>query len=407
MAALSGGTTTTIPEHVPAELVRKIPMVRGTTTTGLPHEEMQEVNNGPDVFYASNSPFGGGAWMLRRVEHCRQVYLDTENFSNAGAMPFPALTGGHWKMIPIELDPPLHTRYRNILNPLLGPKPIAALDQKIAQYAREYISAFKDRGHCDIMKEFAYEFPIRIFLELMGLPREKTAQFLAWERAMLYAPTREEMQIAAQAVVDYLNSEIATRRDAPGDNFMGHAIRAEVDGQRLNDTELLGICFTLFVGGLDTVLVHLGHLFRHLAEHQDQQAYLRANPAMIPGAIDEMLRVYGSAGGSRTCVKETSIGGITIKPGDKVMMIPALAGRDDREYDAPNEVRFDRKPRHMSFGYGPHLCIGMHLARREMSAAIEILLEMLPPFRIAPDTEIVSEMFGMLQPRTLPLVWEV
>src|SRR5262249_30419847 len=148
-------------------------------------------NSGADIFYSPNAPIGGPAWILRKVEDCRKVYADTEHFSNVNYAPFAKMTGGHWKMIPIEVDPPEHSRYRLLLNPLLGLKAIAALDKKVAEYAREYISAFKDRGHCEFMREFAYEFPIRIFLELMGLPREKTADFLKWERGMLYAASIE------------------------------------------------------------------------------------------------------------------------------------------------------------------------------------------------------------------------
>jgi cytochrome P450 len=405
--AVHSQQTTTIPTHVPPELVKEIPMVRGTTTTARPHEEIQAINHGPDVFYATNAPNGGQAWILRRIEHCRQVYMDTEHFSNANYAPFPKLTGGDWRMVPIDFDPPVHTRYRMILNPLLGPKAIAALDQKMVEDAREYITAFKDRGHCDFMREFAYEFPIRIFLELMDLPREKTAEFLKWERGMLYGANMEEVQASTQSVVDYLRAEIAARRENPGDDFIGHALRAEVEGRRLDDNELLGFCFTLFIGGLDTVVVHLGHMFRYLAENPEQQALLRGDPSLIPNAVEEMMRAFGSAGGNRTCVKETTIGGVTIKPGDKVMMYTGLASRDPDEFAGPNELRFDRRPRHISFGYGPHLCIGVHLARREMHIAIRTMLEMLPPFSLEPGAEIVSEMFGLYQVRALPLVWAV
>jgi cytochrome P450 len=400
-------TSSRIPDHVPPELIQEIPWHRGATTTGVPHDSFQRLNEGPEIFYAPTTPHGCSAWVFRRVGRWREVALDSEHFSNATATPFARMVGGDWQMIPIEIDPPLHPRYRSILNPLLSPKAMAALDEKVVKYAREHVSAFKDLGHCEFLKEFAFEYPIRIFLELMGLPLEKTAQFLKWERGLLYASTTEEAKASVQAVVDYLNAEIAARRAAPGDDFMGHVLRAEIDGRKLDDNELLGIFFTLYVGGLDTVSAHLAQMFRHLAGHPDQQAYLRANPSKIPEAIEEMMRAYGSAGGSRICVKETKIGAATIKPGDRIMYFAGLSGRDPLEYSEPQDIRFDRSPRHISFGYGPHLCVGIHLARREMRIAIETMLEMLPPFRIAPGAEIVSELFGMMQPRSLPLVWEL
>lgn len=399
--------SSTLPDHVPQELVAELPFGRGLFTTDLPHDIIARLHQAPEVFFAPNGPAVGGTWVVRRVEHCREVSLDTEHFSNRDYTPFPQMTGGHWKMIPAEIDPPLHAHYRNILNPLLSPKAITALDTKMADFAREDVSAFKARGHCEFMADFAFGFPIRIFLEMMGLPTEETTTFLKWERGMIYGSTLEEVQAAAQLVIDYLTSEIAARRDASGDDFIGHVLRAKVDDRKLDDNEMLGICFNLFIGGLDTVSTTLGHLVRHLSEHQDQQAYLRANRTEIPQAVEELIRAYGVTGNVRECIKDTTIGGVTIKCGDRVFISQALAGRDPTEYSEPNEVRFDRKPRHVSFGYGPHLCIGMHLARRELHVAIGTMFDLLPPFRIAPGAEIVTEMAGMIQARTLPLVWDV
>lgn len=397
-----------IPDHVPAELVREFPFSRGATTTALPHDILQRLNEGPEIFYAPKAPpLGGSAWVFRRAEHCRQIYLDTEHFSSGAIWPFSKMTGGNWMLIPAEVDPPLHSRYRQILNPLFSPKAIAALDDKVVKCAREYVSAFKDRGHCEFVKEFSFEFPIRIFLELMGLPLEKTAQFLEWERGLLYTSSVEEVQASTQAVVDYLNAEIAARRDAPGVDFIGHVLRAQIDGRKLDNNELLGICFTLFIGGLDTVSTHLALMIRHLAEHPDHQAYLRANRTKIPEAVEEMMRAYGGTSISRQCIKDTTIAGVSIKAGDWALIPAGLAGRDPIEYPEPQDIRFDRCPRHVSFGYGPHMCLGMHLARREMRIAIETMFEMLPLFRIAPGAEIVSEICGMILPRSLPLVWDV
>jgi cytochrome P450 len=208
-------------------------------------------------------------------------------------------------------------------------------------------------------------------------------------------------------VLDYLTAEIAARRDAPGDDFIGHVLRAEIDGRKLDENELLGICFTLFIGGLDTVSAHLALLIRHLAEHAEQQAYLRANRSKIPDAMEEMLRAYGAPIITRQCVKDTSIAGVSIKAGDRVLLSAAMAGRDPIEYSEPRDIRFDRSPRHLTFGYGPHLCLGMHLARREIRISIETMFEMLPPFRIAPGAQIVSDIAAMIQPRSLPLVWDL
>jgi cytochrome P450 len=396
-----------IPQHVPPELVVELPFVRGKTTHEVPHDTVNSLSSGPDLFFAPAWPTPAGSWIIRRAELWRQVVMDTDHITSSDFTPFAKLAGGTWKMIPIEIDPPQHNKYRLVLNPLLSPKAISALDAKIVGYARQDIAAFKDRGRCEFMKEFSFEFPIRIFVELMGWPLADTPRLLAWERGMLYAKSIEEMQEAVLATVDYLKSQIAARRDTLTDDFMSHILRAEIDGRKLDDDELMGILFTLFSGGLDTVSVHLAFMIRHLAEHPEQQAFLRAHPDRIPDAVDELMRLYGVAGSLRTCTKDMEINGVTIKAGDRISASPLMAGRNSTEYTAPLEARFDRAPKHISFGYGPHVCIGMHLARREMRTAIATMLEMLPPFSIAPDEDVVSEMSGMLQPRALPLVWEV
>ena len=117
------------------------------------------------------------------------------------------------------------------------------------------------------------------------------------------------------------------------------------------------------------------------------------------------MRAYAAVTTFRTCVKETEIQGVRILPGDKVAMSTTLAGRDPQEYERPNEVILDRKPRHVSFAYGPHLCVGMHLARREMRIALEEFLAAVPEFRIADGATISCHLGGMIQPSTLPLVW--
>ena len=179
----------------------------------------------------------------------------------------------------------------------------------------------------------------------------------------------------------------------------------EAEGERLTDDQIMGFCFGLFLGGLDTVSTNIGHQFRHLAEHPDDQALLRREPERIPNAIEEMMRAYAAVATPRRCIKEYRIGDVTIQPGDLVLMSTFLAGRDPEAFENPGEVDFDRKPRHVSFGYGAHTCIGMHLAKREMRIALEEFLSAIPQFRIAPGATVESWLGGMIAPVALPLAW--
>ena len=397
-----------LPAHVPASLVGDFPLLFGRYTDENPFETIiPSIHEGPEVFYALNGyPGDTPAWIVRRTEDLRKIYFDTEHFTNSSSGPFTMLIGESWHMVPFESDPPMHSLYRAVVNPIFTPKAMARLETRIRDYAREYIEGFKPKGSCEFIQDFAFEFPIKIFLELMGLPLELTSQFLEWEMGLLHASDPNVMAAATRNVVDYLRKEIAVRKANPTDDLLSYGVKARIDGRELTDDELVGFAFNLFIGGLDTVSTNMAWQFRHLAENPDDQAAVRANPAMIPNAIDECMRAYAAVTTFRTCSKETEIRGVKIMPGDKVAMSTALAGRDPQEYDRPNEVILDRKPRHVSWGYGPHLCVGMHLARREMRIAMEEFLAIIPEFRVAPGVTIRSHLGGMIQPEILPLVWK-
>jgi cytochrome P450 len=293
------------------------------------------------------------------------------------------------------------------VNPKFTPKAINSLDSRIRQYASEYVSAIAPRGSCEFMSEFAFEFPIKVFLELMGLPQSETKVFLKWVGDLLHSQHIDVLVKATHEVVAYLRGVIEERKHRPADDLVSFGVQAEMDGRKLDDDELLGFCFNLFVGGLDTVSSNMGLHFWHLARYPDDQRRLRQQPELIAPAIDEFMRAYANVMTFRTCKKQTQIKGVTFMPGDKIAMSTTLAGRDPDEYERANEVLLERKPRHLSFAYGPHLCVGMHLARREMKIALEEFLRLIPPFSIAPHAEIEFLLHGVIQPIQLPLQWEV
>ena len=385
--------TPVIPDHVPENLIRPFPFVFGTITEADPFNEwVPEVHKGPDIFWTPHAyPGGTPAWIVRRTQDLRDLYFDTENFSSKDFSPYSKMK---------------HAMYRAFVNPIFTPKAMAALEEKIRSYAVEYIEAFRAKGECEYMKDFAFEFPIKVFLELMGLPLSLTPQFLEWETGLLHEPDMGKMAAAARSVVDYLRGEIEDRRKNPTGDIISYAVQAQIDGGRkLDDDELVGFCFNLFIGGLDTVSTNMGGQFAHLATHPEDQARLRANPEMIPTAIDEMMRAYAAVTTFRTCTREVEFKGVRMMPGDKVAVCTTLGGRDPEEYDRANDVIIDRKPKHVSFGYGPHLCVGMHLARREMRIAMEEFLARIPAFTLKPGHTLRRHL-GMIQPVELPLVWQ-
>jgi cytochrome P450 len=396
------------PAHVEPAQVRPFPFILGATSHQAPHSFIASMSEWPDIFWADRA-FSGvqGCWVPRRLEDIRAIFQDTDTFSSRQIAPFAQLVGKGWKLVPNEIDPPQHSTMRAMLNPAFSPKRMAALEDKISQYARDYIGAMRDKGGCEFLTDFAFEFPIRVFLELLGLPQDRVAQFLEWEHKLVHESDLAEITRTTRDLSAYLEEQIEERRTHPRDDMISYAVQAEKSGRRFTSEELLGFCFTSFVGGLDTVSTNMAWQFHHLATHPDDQQALRDDPSMIPDAIDEMLRAYSAIMIPRECTRDVTFGGVEMKQGDKIMLATFMAGHDPDAYEEPARVRLDRKARQVGFGYGPHLCIGMHLARREMRIALEEFLATIPPFRIAEGADISFFLGAIVQPRSLPLSWDI
>jgi len=412
---MSEGTATTqdvqqsIPDHVPAQLVESdFPLVMGRYTEQNPWQTVVPgACEGPEAAYVLGvvPGEGTGAWLFRRNDDLRHVFFDTEHFSSKGYSNFARFIGENWNQVPTEQDPPDHTHYRMALNPLFSPPRMAKLEDNLRMRARNLIDQFKDKGECNLMTDFAYPFPVAVVLDMMELPQERIWEFQKWEHGLLHSGELSVIQEATRNVVDYLREVIAERKANPGGDLISAAIKSEVNGRKWTDDELLGYAFNLFIGGLDTVTANIGNQVRYLAENPDRQQQLRENPALIPGAVEEFMRAFAAVTTFRNCVKETELAGVTVKPGDRVAMCTTVAARDPQAFENPHEIRFDRKPAHASFGVGPHFCLGVHLARRELRIAHEELLAALPEFTIKPGETISSQMGGIIQPTRLPLVW--
>lgn len=397
-----------IPDHVPTELVQEFALIMGAYTDENPWDRIvPEACEGPDVIYGTDVLPGGmgGAWIFRRQEDLRAIYNDTDHFSSKGFSSFAALIGETWDQVPAEVDLPEHTYFRTLLNPVFAPGSTAKMEEAVRTATRRCLDKIKDNKECEFMSEFAFPFPVGVVLDLLDLPQEKMEEFLNWERMLLHSGDPVIMAEGVGNVTRYLREVIEQRKAAPGDDLISFAIKSEVDGRKMTDDELLGYAFNFYVGGLDTVSANLGNFFRHLATNLEHQRYLRENPDKIRPAIEEFLRVFAPVSTVRTCVKEQTIRGITVKPGDKVWMCTTLANRDPAVYENPHEVQLDRGPAHVTFGTGAHHCLGVHLARREFRVAIEEFFETIPEFQLKPGVTINSQAGGIIQPAALPLVW--
>lgn len=400
---------TQIPDHVPPELIQEYNPAFDPDMAKNPFRTLSELHKGPDIFYSPAGPLNRtnspGNWIVTRADLMREVLQDAETFSSVQCAGFSALIGEQWNMVPLEVDPPKHPKFRMLLNPLFSPKAVDALEKKIRKQCTELLDNLKDKGECAFLKDFGTPFPVTVVLQLLDLPLEQLDQFLKWEDDLLHVPDMATKQKAAKAIRDYLVNLIDERKKNPGDDLISFVAQAKIDGEPISDDEMLGFCYLFFVGGLDTVAATLGYTFRYLATHKDTRKQLTDQPELIPNFIEEMMRLHSVVTTRRQLTKDINFHGVEMKKGEWVECVFALASLDPKEFKNPLEMHIDREPnRHLAFSAGPHRCIGSHLARREMVIAIEEWLKRIPDFHIKEGTQIKnhSGVFGLDH---LPLEW--
>jgi cytochrome P450 len=322
---------------------------------------------------------------------------------------------GEQPLIPLQVDPPLHTQYRRLLNPRFVPREIEKLEPDVRKLVRELLDGFADRGECDIHEEFATPLPSGIFLALAGLPMSDLPTFLRW-RDNTIRPDVEPgdlegaaaiREATAHEVSEYFRVAIASKRAEPDDRLLSQIVHATIDGRELSETELLGIAHLLLLGGLDTVTATLDCMVVYLANHPDRRQAIIDDPTRIPIAIEELLRWETPVMIVPRAVKQDmELGGVQLSAGDPVTLVLGAANLDEKEFVDP-EVDLARIPnKHVAFGGGHHLCLGAHLARLELRVALEELHARIPKYRIAPGTELKFSP-GIRQAERLMLEWDV
>jgi cytochrome P450 len=210
-----------------------------------------------------------------------------------------------------------------------------------------------------------------------------------------------------RAVKEFLQERISERRATPGDgDLVTEVINMKAGDKPFDDDEVIGAVFLLFIGGLDTVVSSLAYHFRYLAEHPQDQARLRADPTMIPDAVEELFRAFAVVTTGRFATQDCELAGVQIKQGDMVTGSTILSTSDPEEFESPGVVDITRSPnRHNAFSFGPHRCLGSHLARREIQIAMEEWLKRIPAFMVRPGTIFETLGGGVIGMAEMPLIW--
>jgi cytochrome P450 len=361
------------------------------TSNGDPQAAAAVALNGPRIFYSQmNTRDGRGTWVVTRADDQRRVLQDPETFSSHRSI-FASALGESWPMIPLEIDPPRHALYRSLLNPLLSPKRVIAMEEAVRERAGILIDKILASGtSCDVMDAFAFPFAVNIFLRFLGLSDDRLEEFVTWANDLLHGDD-EQRPRAARTIVEFIRSLAEERRREPVDDFMTFVVQAEIEGRPLDDQEVMGIGVLLFVAGLDTVAAAIGFDLRYLAEHPEDQELLRREPDRIVLAKEEMLRAFSTVQMIRVATRDVDFEGAPIKKGDYISCASMIANRDPDEFENPEMLDLGRVGnRHTAFATGPHRCIGSHLARREIEVALEEWLARVPRFRIKEGTAPIT-----------------
>jgi cytochrome P450 len=286
------------------------------------------------------------------------------------------------------------------------PNAVRSLESNIEAACVELIDAFRGNDGCEFVGEFSSLLPSRIFLQLMGLPLRQLAQFLEWENGFMRGETQEIRRAATHAIYRYFEEYLERCRRSPKNDLVSHIATGELNGRKLNDDEAIGTCMLLYIGGLDTVKSSLGWYIRHLALDPVLQSKLRADPKLIPAAVNELLRAYGVTCNGRKVVSDCDFHGVPMRRGDVVALPSFLSARDPRAYDNPHGVDIDRKAQHMTLGTGIHLCQGHLLAKLEMRIVLEQFLKRFQNICIPKGANPTWTSRGVWGFQQLPLGWD-
>jgi cytochrome P450 len=313
-------------------------------------------------------------------------------------------------LIPLQINQPDHVKYRRLLDPLFSPKQVALLEADVRDLTNRLIDEFAASGQCEFHEDVAIPLPCTVFLRLLGLPYDDLDLFLEFKDNIIRAPgsTEEEMNAVraetGRRIYAYFDEVLDEREVERQDDLLSQFLDAEVDDHRLTRHDILDICYLFLLAGLDTVTASLGCMVSYLAQHPDQQQQLVADPSLIPGAVEELLRWETPVPGvPRVLTEDVEIAGEQLVAGERITVLLGSANIDGHEFPEPHSVDFERPAnRHLAFGGGIHRCLGSHLARLELRVALEELHRRIPDYHITPG-ETPKYTMGIRAVEYLPL----
>ena len=337
----------------------------------------------PDVTMA-----GLPSWLVLGYDAVEKIFLDPATYSNK---TYERNLGISFGRSVSTMDAPEHPRYRKIFQKAFLPNAVAAWGESLVDpVVASLMDAFVGRGHADLVQEFTHHYPFQIIYRQLNLPPEDVRVFhklaIAQTVTMFDVPHGTE---ASRKLGIYFQALLDERRHRPGDDLVSVLAQSEVDGERLPEEILISFLRQLVNAGGDTTYRATSILLAGLLANPDQLDAVRKNRALIPQAIEEALRWDGPVLiATRTPTVDTELGGVRLPAGACLSVASGSANRDPSRFEDPDrfDIFRDRRHRHFAFAFGPHVCIGQHLARVEMTRALNAILDRLPNLRLDPDT---------------------
>lgn len=361
----------------------------------------------------AHSPRYGGHFIATSYEDIHDIVRDAGTFSSR-TINVPDSIGQDGEMIPIQIDPPDHTSYRAIINPLFSPKRMRDLEPQIRDIVTELLDKMLTEQKVDFIDAFAREFPSQVFLALMGWDLADAPRLNNWVDLMVLgkpgASEEENEAIREQAgmeVYAYFAEMVDERMENPGDadDITQILMNSQFEGRDLTQFEILNILLLFMIGGLHTVQGQLAHTVIFMAQNPEIRRQLVDDLDLVPSAVEEMLRYESAICPAREVTEDTVVNGVQLKAGDKILIPFAAANRDPEKFDDPDVVDLAREPNpHLAFGAGNHRCVGSHLARLELRVAFEEIHTRMPDYRLDPEDlpeRHLSQVKGVVR---LPLI---